>query len=331
MITKKLMAMVLAVILAFGSVALVACAAKPTDKTQTSTETTTESVPITENDYKTEFANTQNVMLAAVTPMSMTRGTNTVSQTLQATITPETATNQKVSWSVSWEDSSKTATVTNYVTVTPQAAGSKTATVTCHQPFDGNILVTVTTEEGGFAADCIVTFVGIPSSIDVSCANVTPNGDTYGLGVGTNYDFAIHLDNAFGQVGDKYKKYNIGVMATGTLTVGTYESDPRGSKIWSNERTANLSEFTDDILSYSVEGNTLKIKFNKSIEGYYSSMKKTGSVRTYYDKVKSVNSDCYFTITVSTQEIGVSMKKQFKVAIDGSVVTGVTVNSTMEF
>ena len=322
MINKKILAIVLAAILAFGSVALVACAAKPSNEgTKVASA----------QDYKTEFVNTQNVMLAAVTPMSMTKGTNTVSQTLKATITPATATNQYVTWSVSWEDTSKTATVTNYVTVTPASAGSTTATVTCHQPFDGNILVTVTTQEGGFAADCVVTFVGIPSSIDVSCANVTPSGDTYGLGLGTTYNFDILLDNAFGQVGDKYKKYNIGVMATGSLTVGTYESDPRGSSSWYDERTANLSEFTDDILSYSVEGNTLKVTFNKSIEGYYSSMKRNGTVRTYYDKVKSVNSDCYFTITVSTQEIGVSMSKQFKVAIDGSVVTGVTVNGALEF
>ena len=322
MINKKILAIVLAVILAFGSVALVACAAKPSNEgTKVASA----------QDYKTEFVNTQNVMLAAVTPMSMTKGTNTVSQTVKATITPATATNQYVTWSVSWEDTSKTAVVTNYVTVTPASAGSTTATVTCHQPFEGNILVTVTTQEGGFAADCVVTFVGIPSSIDVSCANVTPSGDTYGLGLGTTYNFDILLDNAFGQVGDKYKKYNIGVMATGSLTVGTYESDPRGSSSWYDERTANLSEFTDDILSYSVEGNTLKVTFNKSIEGYYSSMKRNGTVRTYYDKVKSVNSDCYFTITVSTQEIGVSMSKQFKVAIDGSVVTGVTVNGALEF
>ena len=330
MLNKKLMAIVLAVILSFGSIALVACSTKPVEPTQT-TETTTESVPITENDFQTEFVNTSNVMLASVSPMSMTRGTNTVSQTLKATITPATATNQKVSWSVSWEDSSNTATVTNYVTVTPASAGSTTATVTCHQPFSGNVLVTVTTDEGGFAADCIVSFVGIPSSINVSCANVTPSGNRYGLVVGNTYDFSIQLDNVFGQVGDIYKSYNVGVMATGTLTVGTYENDPRGSSSWYSERTANLSEFTDDILTYSIEGGTLHVKFNKSIEGYYSSMKRNGAVRTYYDKVKSVNSDCYFTFTISSKEYGLDLTKQIIVFVDGSVVKGVTMVSTMKF
>ena len=330
MIKKKLMAIVLAVILAFGSVALVACSSKPAEPTQ-KVETNTESVPITENDFQTEFVNTSNVMLTSVSPMSMTRGTNTVSQTLKATITPATATNQKVSWSVSWEDSSNTATVINYVTVTPASAGSTTATVTCHQPFSGNVLVTVTTEEGGFAADCIVTFVGIPSSINVSCANVTPSGNRYGLGVGNTYDFSIQLDNVFGQVGDIYKSYNVGVMATGTLTVGTYENDPKGSSSWYSERSANLSEFTNDILTYSIEGGTLHVKFNKSIEGYYSSMKRNGTVRTYYDKVKSVNSDCYFTFTISSKEYGLDLTKQIIVYIDGSVVTGVTMDSTMKF
>ena len=217
-----------------------------------------------------------------------------VAYTLTATVNPSTATNKKVDWSVSWIDPSSSfasgKTVTDYVTVVPSSDGSVFATVTCYQAFEGEILVTVTTREGGFQADCIVTFSGVPSSMTITSSKLTPiSEDTYGLGVGVTYDFDINLDNVFGVVGEKYHDYSIGFLATGTLTVGTFEDDPRGSETWYDTRTANLSEFASNIISYNIEGDVLHVTFNKSVDGYYSSMKRNGSVKTYYDRVKSVD------------------------------------------
>lgn len=259
-----------------------------------------------------------------------------VAYTLTATVNPSTATNKKVDWSVSWMDPSSAfasgKTVTDYVTVVPASVGSTTATVTCYQAFEGEILVTVTTREGGFQADCIVTFSGVPSSMTITSSTLTPiSADTYGLGVGVTYDFDINLDNAFGVVGEKYHDYSIGFLATGTLTVGTFEDDPRGSETWYDTRTANLSEFASDIISYSIEGDVLHVTFNKSVDGYYSSMKRNGSVKTYYDRVKSVDSPCSFLLQISTKELGTDLQARVNFVIDSSVVTGVSVSSTLEF
>lgn len=260
-----------------------------------------------------------------------------VAYTLMATVNPSTATNKQVDWTVSWLEPNSTfatgKTVTDYVTVVPMSDGSTTATVTCYQPFEGEILVTVTTREGGFQADCIVTFTGVPTSISVGSSTLTPTGDnTYGLGVGVTYDFDINLDNVFGVVGEKYHDYSIGFQATGTLTVGTLEDDPRASAgVWYDTRTAQLSEFADQIISYSIEGDVLHVTFNKSVEGFYSRMVRNGSVKTYYDRVKSVDAPCSFLLQISTKELGITFNTRVTFVIDSSVVTGVSVTPTLEF
>lgn len=260
-----------------------------------------------------------------------------VAYTLVATVNPSTAANKAVDWSISWLDPNSTfaagKTVTDYVTVVPNSNGSTMATVTCYQPFEGEIIVTVTTREAGFQADCIVTFAGVPSEISVTSSTLSPTGDnTYGLGVGVTYDFDINLNNVFGVVGEKYHDYSIGFQATGTLTVGTLEDDPRASAgVWYSTRTAQLSEFADQIISYSIEGDILHVKFNKSVEGFYSSMVRNGTVKTYYDRVKSVDAPCSFLLQISTKELGISFNTKVTFVIDSSVVTGVSVTPTLEF
>ena len=247
-----------------------------------------------------------------------------------AKVEPETATNKAVDWSVMWADSSNAASVTEYVPVTPASNGSTNATITCYKAFTGDILVVVTTREGGYTADCVVSFVGKPTSLKLTSVNANKSGDKYGLGVGITYDFNINLTNAINTVGDDYKDYSVAVIATGDLTVGTYEYDPRGSGKWYTTRAAKLSEFLDDLITYSVDGNTLHVTIKKSIEGYYSDMVRNGTVKTYHNKVQSVDSECYFTVYVNCKKIGTNMQDTIKVAIDNSVVTGVSVTGAIE-
>lgn len=83
--------------------------------------------------------------------------------TLQATITPETAENKTVDWSVSFVNptsawaSGKTAS--DYVTVTPTSDGALTATVNCLKAFGEQIKITVTSRANENAkADCILDY-----------------------------------------------------------------------------------------------------------------------------------------------------------------------------
>lgn len=251
-----------------------------------------------------------------------------ISVNVTANVEPATATNKAVDWSVMWADSRNTETVTDYVKVTPVSDGSTSATITCYKAFSGDILVVVTTREGGYTADCVVSFIGKPTSLTLTAVNANKVGDKYGLGVGTTYDFNISLTNALDTVGDSYKDYNISVVATGDLTVGTYEHDPRGSGTWYTTKAAKLSDYADDIISCTVEGDILHVTITKSIEGYYSSMVRNGTVRTYYDKVQSVDSECYFTVYVNCKKIGTQMQDMIKVAIDDTVVTGVSISGS---
>ena len=67
--------------------------------------------------------------------------------TLTATISPETADNKSVDWSVSFVNPSSSwasgKTVTDYVTVTPTSDGALTANVNCLKAFGEQIKVTV--------------------------------------------------------------------------------------------------------------------------------------------------------------------------------------------
>lgn len=82
---------------------------------------------------------------------------------LTATITPESATNKAVDWSVAFVNPASEwatgKTVTDYVTVTPTADGALTANVECKKAFGEQIKVTVTSRNNAEAtAECTVDY-----------------------------------------------------------------------------------------------------------------------------------------------------------------------------
>ena len=109
--------------------------------------------------------------------------------TLQATITPSDAYDQYVTWSVAWgADASRASEpATNYVKVTPESEGSLIATIECVKPFYGDtIIVTVTTRDGGYTANCECTYKVLPTDMraELSEFDYYPEYDIYVLGVG---------------------------------------------------------------------------------------------------------------------------------------------------
>ena len=206
---------------------------------------------------------------------------------ITATITPADAKNKNVKWTVEWDSEAelKDKSVTDYVTVTADSTNSLKATVVCKKAFRGStIVVTVTTEEGGYAASCNVTYEGKPSAIDVNSGNALKVNL-----VGAN-SYAVSLSNVFDDLGEQYydevmvKNYTWG----GTYYGGKYNTMNGGS--WEELGTNNIADLQNIEIYIDVEysNKTLTVNNKKSlIESAYTNMTGSSQGALYYGFVKS--------------------------------------------
>ena len=293
------------------------------DETDVSKE---ETVVISNNAFKTEFVNTEKIKLSVASPMTVTRGANTITQRISATVIPSTAENKKVDWSVTWGDETVTDDVSNYITVIPDTDGSEYATVTCKAAFSGNIIITATTRQNGYTADCIVTFVGIPSSISLSTNMDTVDG-RYRMAVDNTYVFGVICSNPLGPVSEEYKNLEVVVRGTGRIKVASRERYEDGSVKWYEESVVDLNTITDKFVdvSFATDG-TLNVTIKRTIESYFESVVRIDGGRTVYHKnmFRSMESECYFTVLITEPHTGVRVS--FDIVIDPNAVTGVTVS-----
>lgn len=276
----------------------------------------------------TKFVNTSNIKLMAETEPMVAASTGVITQRITATVYPENASNKQVDWSIAWENNSNTTTVSDFVTVTPDSDGSTSATVTCKQAFIGTIIITATTRQNGYKANCIVTFVGVPANIEVS-TSLTPGLNGYHLAVGNTYTFNTSLTNPFGSVGDDYKNLKVTVCGVGTIKVAAKEVYvSSGNTKWYDEKNLDINTIAGRFIEASVTTDgTVTVKVVKSIESYYGSLDRIDSGRTQYyqDCFRDYVTDCYFTITVTSLLSGVSTS--FNVVIDPNAVTGVSLTN----
>lgn len=153
----------------------------------------------------------------------------TTSVTLSATVLPVEATNKLVDWSIAWGIANEHTDeqVTDYVTVTPQSDGSNIVTVTCLKAFgDDEIIITVTTRDGGFSASCRVLYAGLPTSMTIvpTGVNVAKDNnwsvDIAEVNSTNTYLFDITLTNGFGVIGNSFTpNYSISAVAYGSIDV----------------------------------------------------------------------------------------------------------------
>ena len=221
---------------------------------------------------------------------------------ITATITPADAKNKNVTWTVEWDTESKLKdnSVTDYVTVTADSTNSLKATVVCKKAFRGStIVVTVTTEEGGYAASCNVTYEGKPSAIEVNSGNALKVNL-----VGAN-SYAVSLSNVFDDLGEQYydevtvKSYTWG----GTYYGGKYNTMNGGS--WEELGTNNIADLQNIKMYIDVtyDNQTLTVNNKKSIvESAYQDMTGSSQGALYYGYVKS---DVKMYVEVTLECIGV--------------------------
>ena len=284
-----------------------------------------------QNDFVAETVNSEHIKLTMSTYAAVAAD-NSVSKTIIATVLPATAANKQVDWSVEWSDEEAEGDVSQYVTVTPESDGSVTATVTCKHAFTGTILVIATTRESGYQASCILTFVGIPTDMNIS-GSVSPTGGAYKLGIGQDYVFDVALTNPFDSVGEQFNDFDCRVYGVGSIVLG-YLERTSGVENWYDEEneTVTLDSLKDNFISVSYSNGQLTVTTKKSVESYYSRMQKGDGGRTtfYWDKFRSYADDCYFKVRIEERTSGIS--KELEIRFDDTIVTGVNVNQAeMQF
>ena len=143
---------------------------KPVEQTEQEQPAGDEETPDEDNKesasaFREEVVNSEHVALAMSKTAVLSVEHGTVSKQITATVMPEDAPDKSVDWSIAWDNPLEGQTVTDYITVTPSADGSNTATVTAHKGFDGaRAIITATTRVGGFKAYCYVVYDGAPET-----------------------------------------------------------------------------------------------------------------------------------------------------------------------
>ena len=281
--------------------------------------------------YKTEFVNTKGIKLFSATPMTYSKTTGTATKKIYASVQPVTASNRDVFWTIDWEGENSEL-VTNYVTVTPTADNQLTADVTCYAPFEGNIIITVTTLEGNYSAQCIVNFVGQPTEISIDTI-VANDGTNYTLGLNGTFILNVEATNVFGQLGDDYKNLEVTLWCLGTVTKGTYTYDYwEQTWSWENEETVALNTMLDKfvVIEYYDGVVTLSIG-NKEIAEYYEKYTNIdgGRTRYYSNKFKEVSEDCKIGLTLKEPNSGLT--KVIYLNLDKTAVSSVNVTPSLSF
>lgn len=286
--------------------------------------------------------------------------TPTVEVQIEATVTPENATNQDVDYSVAWGEGAQRSAepVTDYLTVTQDTDGSKTATVTCKKAFGNDtIIITVTTRDGGFTATCTVVYEGVPNRIEF-----LHDGKEYistseiDVMAGTSDTIELRLMGELGEAGDKYGNFEIeSITMQGRFNVKR-QAIVNGSVSYQEIVMINLEDpkfYTYDIatmeddqlitidvsefISCSISGNILHINALKSETAYKypAQYPRTGTyVRydsPYYDPRGGVNpDDCRFAVYIRDKVSGV--EGMIYIDIAATAVNGVSLSqNVMEF
>lgn len=271
---------------------------------------------------------------AAVSLLSESAGEQkTVSKKIQAIIEPSTAKNASVDWSVEWGEK-QNGEVTDYLTVTPDADGSLSATVTCKQPFTGEIVVVCVTRQGGYVATCTVTYAGQPTDITLAGSTQETDG-AYRFGIGNTYEYAIEMSNPFGAVGEKFNDIAVSVTGVGQVVLGYMEHFQAQNKDkWydASDTTVEYDSLKDALISASFANGKLTIKTLSAVEDFYRGTGRMDGGRTifYEGKFRSYVTECYFNVTITERNSGCC--KTIKIMYDPGVVTGVNMSQNeMEF
>ena len=144
--------------------------------------------------------------------------------TITATVEPAETTNKAVDWSIAWANADSAwasgKTVTDYVTVTPSASGSLTATIECKQAFGEQVTVTCTSRDNTeLTATCTVDYIKKITALYMSVVSLFDENGSYCLTI--NSPAAPTFSGNRPSGGKLYNKYRYIFRVYPQLTVGS--------------------------------------------------------------------------------------------------------------
>lgn len=277
----------------------------------------------------------RGVRMMSSAPMPV--GEETMTQTITATVIPTTASNKAVDWSIAWVnpngDFEKSHTVTDYVTVTPSADGSTTATVTAHQAFANTpVVITATTRIGGFKAESVVRYIGIPTAMQIADNGEFDENGRYAAHAQNTTNFNIDLNNMFGVVTDEYindfAEFEIvSIQAVGSIVCSgkSYNSFMNAWMPTGTTKEFQLEDIMEGRFSAEISGNKLVITAGNPIESYYYNEiiddggTGLGAQVTQFSYTSGVES-CYFILTIRDNYTGLTSTANFFISCETSGV-----------
>ncbi len=262
--------------------------------------------------------------------------TRTITKTLTASVMPANAAKiVKMDWNIAWASGNTWANgkaISNYLAVSPESDGALKASVTCKAKFEGTAVVTATARDTGLTARCTVSFVGIPTDMEIaSAAPYNRTKDLYVLGSGENYTFDFNMTNALGEVADSYKEnYTAFLGANGSVTVTVYNDagevtvGPEKKDYNPEELTDLTNGFSNNTYAWSLEGNKLTVQVKKTFGEQMAEIAANGRTEVKY------SDDFYMFIKVTEKTSGIS--KTFKFTFNDTGVEVVSIDpSTLVF
>lgn len=251
-----------------------------------------------------------------------------VERSVTATILPDSLTDKYVSWSIRWADNAvlNNDAISDYLQIDENTQGSLTVTLKCYKAFRGsNIILEAESRQGSKKANCLVTYVGVPTNVVIN----DPSGaGSYDIGtkvvdlleVNRTYSLTLSASNIFNDVDPLFSDYQVDIIGYGNIIVDDFHQSARGQS-WSFHPTKiSFDSIVDKLVTVSVENGILKINTLNLYQNYYSSISEetvegNGLTTITHDKFYDDDPDSlnlpYFGVKVYNDDYGFSAIYEF--------------------
>ena len=250
-----------------------------------------------------------------------------VEQTLTATVTPESAEDAGIDWTVAWADGSDSSDLSTYLTITPASDGSNILYVRAYAAFEKDIIITATTRDGGFTATCTVKFVGNPSDMVIDFKGLSPVQDDgwgvpiYEIKTTSDYAFGVSFDNFFHRVNPAFvPNCEVSIACFGKVYIDVKTEDVSRELISLTDRLPDMTKTIQEAsITVSMSGDSVVIDPLAAVESF-DLWKRVDRYTNYHWSFSDYEDSAkkpYFQITV--KETNTGMTETFNVRIVSGV------------